>query len=189
MAERYNPCTGSTWENVVTVRDMKGIRGTRAETVLAPTAAKRTWHYGAMPIAGNVAAIVTALGGLGGLGALISAVRSRSPKDPAGASPPAKSPAGPNGLTRWCLIMGAGACLLAGVLVAAVGTASVRAGQVPAALLLGGVVAFAVLAVWIGAGILRRGISQKQPDLALYASAGLIAACGALAATFIAGTG
>jgi hypothetical protein len=171
---------------------MKGIRGTGAENATASAAAERTWHYGAMPLAGNVAAIVTALGGLGGLGglgALISAVRSRSPKDPAGTRPAGQPPAGPGGLARWCLVMGAGACLLAGTLVAAVGTTSVRAGQLPAALLLGGAVAFAVLAIWIGAGILRRGISQKQPELALYASAGLIAACGALAATFIAGTG
>jgi hypothetical protein len=164
---------------------MAGIRGTGADTGTAPAAAERTWHYCGMPTAGNVAAIVTALGGLGGLGALIGAVRSRTPKDPAETSPPA----GPRGLTRWCLVMGGGACLLAGTLITAVGTTSVRAGQVPAALLLGSAVAFAVLAIWIGAGILRRGISQKQPELALYASAGLIAACGALAATFIAGAG
>jgi hypothetical protein len=141
-----------------------------------------------MPVVGYVVAIVTAAGGFGGFAALISAVRSRGQTDPDGAEPPRRLPAGPGGIARWCVALGAGACLLAGTLIAMVGAGHVRPGQIPAALLLGGAVAFAVLAIWISAQILRRGISERQPALALYAGAGLIAACGALAATLIAGS-
>jgi hypothetical protein len=87
-----------------------------------------------------------------------------------------------------CLALGAASCLLASTLVVIVGAGQARPGQVPAALLLGGAVACAVLAIWVGAQILRRGVSEKKPDLALYAGAALITAFGALAAALIAGT-
>ncbi len=141
-----------------------------------------------MSVVANVVTIASA-SLTGSAAAVFGARRSRDQNDRDGTKPPGRPPAGPSGVARWCLALGAGACLLAGTLVAVVGATQARPGQIPMTLLLGAVVALAVLALWIGAGILRRGISEKKPDLTLYAVAGLIAAGGALAATFIAGTG
>jgi hypothetical protein len=143
-----------------------------------------------MSVVESVAAVVTALGGLGGGAALVNAISARkNEKEPNGVIPPKTARPGVGNVVRWCLALGIGACLLAGTLVLIVGTTTLALDRLPIALLEWGVVAVAALAIYLGAGSLRRGVRERLPDLMLYAGAGLVAAFGALATTLIAGTG
>jgi hypothetical protein len=152
--------------------------------------AGRSWHYETMSVVESVTEVVTAIGGLGGIAAVINAIsawRSQEGEKSAAAPEPPSPRVGH--AARWCLILGAGACLIAGALLVIVGTTTVALDRIPIVLLEWGVVAFAVLAIPVSARTLRNGARERQVDLMFYAGTGLVASVGALAVTFIAGTG
>jgi hypothetical protein len=155
-----------------------------------------------MTVAETVIAAVAAGGGLGGLAALISAVRPPGPSPVQPHRPGSHVPAswrrrqyaGParkpvSRAASWPLALAASSCLLAGAQVAVVGTTAMSLSQAPIVLLTIAAAASAGLSLWVSGHLLWRGVSQGQPDVALYAGAGLVIAFAALTAVLIAGSG
>jgi hypothetical protein len=89
----------------------------------------------------------------------------------------------------WSLALGVWTCLLAGSLVAVVGTTTMSLSQMPIVLLVMATAVAAALTIWVSGRLLWQGLGQGQPDLALYAGAGLVIALAAVAAALIAGSG
>jgi hypothetical protein len=155
-----------------------------------------------MTVADTVITAVAAGGGLGGLAALISALRSPGPSPvqpprPASHVPPSWRRRQHAGTARtpvsrtafWPVVLGACTCLLAGAQVAVVGTTAMSLSQSPIVVLTIATAACAALTLWVSGRLLWLGVSQGQPDVALYAGAGLVIAFASLAAILIAGSG
>jgi hypothetical protein len=161
-----------------------------------------------MAVTETVIAAVTAFGGANGVAALIGALRKQDETQQKRPGPPRHGHRPENGHppgtgsesqaqhsaapasypASSSLVPAACACLFAGALVTVARTTTLSLSQIPAVLLAVFAAAFAALAIWASGRLLWRSVSQRQHDLTMHASAALVVAFAALAATLIVGS-